>query len=190
MRELKDYDIMDIEAMDDERLEKSESGIIKATRVYIKDEVDKVIAELKAQVNGFFNRANLWHYNAQNEHNAAVAVRMENAKLKAKIAEKDKEIQRLENLCESYRIDCDNLAIREANAYKEIERDNKRSRHQKHKRCFAMAKWCEEQYKYLTCLENWQMTDKEYQQVIGDYWDRWHKHWLKIAEQFKDKETK
>lgn len=41
------------------------------------------------------------------------------------IAEKDKEIQRLENLCESYRIDCDNLAIREANAYKEIERDNK-----------------------------------------------------------------
>ena len=106
------------------------------------------------------------------------------------IAEKDKEIQRLENLCESYRIDCDNLAIREANAYKEIERDNKRIRHQKHKRCFAMAKWCEEQYKYLTCLENWQMTDKEYQQVIGDYWDRWHKHWLKIAEQFKDKETK
>ena len=36
------------------------------------------------------------------------------------IAEKDKEIQRLENLCESYRIDCDNLAIREANACKEI----------------------------------------------------------------------
>lgn len=41
------------------------------------------------------------------------------------LAEKDKEIQRLENLCESYRIDCDNLAIREANAYKEIGRDNK-----------------------------------------------------------------
>jgi len=44
------------------------------------------------------------------------------------IAEKDKEIQRLENLCESYRIDCDNLAIREANACKEIERDNKQLR--------------------------------------------------------------
>lgn len=41
------------------------------------------------------------------------------------LAEKDKEIQRLENLCESYRIDCDNLAIREANAYKEIGRVNK-----------------------------------------------------------------
>lgn len=45
--ELKDYNIMDIEAMDDERLEKSESGKIQATRVYIKSEADKVIAELK-----------------------------------------------------------------------------------------------------------------------------------------------
>ena len=44
---LKDYDIMDIEAMDDERLEKSESGKIQVTRVYIKDEADNVIAELK-----------------------------------------------------------------------------------------------------------------------------------------------
>lgn len=47
MSELKDYDIMDIEAMDDERLEKSESGKIQATRVYIKSEADKVIIELK-----------------------------------------------------------------------------------------------------------------------------------------------
>lgn len=47
--ELKDYDIMDIEAMDDERLEKSESGKIQVTRVYIKSEVDAVIAELKAK---------------------------------------------------------------------------------------------------------------------------------------------
>lgn len=47
MSELKDYDIMDIEAMDDERLEKSESGKIQVTRVYIKSEVDKVIADLE-----------------------------------------------------------------------------------------------------------------------------------------------
>ena len=48
--ELKDYDIMDIEAMDDERLEKSESCRIKATRVYIKSEADKVIAELYERI--------------------------------------------------------------------------------------------------------------------------------------------
>lgn len=58
------------------------------------------------------------------------------------IAEKDSEIRRLENLCESYRIDCDNIAIREANTYKEIERDNKQLSHNKYKRCLAMAMWC------------------------------------------------
>jgi len=50
MSELKDYDILDIEAMDDERLEKSESGKIQVTRVYIKDEADKVIAEKDTKI--------------------------------------------------------------------------------------------------------------------------------------------
>ena len=50
MSELKDYDIMDIEAMDDERLEKSESGKIQVTRVYIKSEADKVIEEKDAEI--------------------------------------------------------------------------------------------------------------------------------------------
>lgn len=50
MRELKDYDIMDIEAMDDERLEKSESGKIQVTRVYIKSDVDAVIAEYQEKI--------------------------------------------------------------------------------------------------------------------------------------------
>lgn len=47
MSELKDYDIMDIEAMDDARLEKSESGKIQVSRVYLKSEADKVIAHQK-----------------------------------------------------------------------------------------------------------------------------------------------
>lgn len=58
-------------------------------------------------------------------------------------------------------------------------------RHQKYKRCLDKAKWCEERCRYLTCLENWQLTDKEYQQVIGGYWDRWHERWLELAEKFK-----
>ena len=62
--------------------------------------------------------------------------------------------------------------------------------HHKFKRCLAMARMCEERYNYLTCLENWQMTDKEYQQAIGDYWDRWHNRWLELADKFKDKEAK
>lgn len=51
-QELKDYDIMDIEAMDDERLEKSSSGKIFVTRVYIKDEVDAVLAAKDTEIEG------------------------------------------------------------------------------------------------------------------------------------------
>lgn len=50
MEQLKDYSILDIEAIDDERLEKSESGKIQETRVYIKSEADKVIAEKDAEI--------------------------------------------------------------------------------------------------------------------------------------------
>ena len=87
------------------------------------------------------------------------------------IAEKDKEIQRLENLCESYRIDCDNLAIREANACKEIERDNKQIRHQKYKRCLAMAQ----------VLEVCPITNRK-----AKWRDKWHKRWLELSEKFKE----
>ena len=106
------------------------------------------------------------------------------------IAEKDKEIQRLENLCESYRIDCDNLAIREANAYKEIERDNKQLRHQKYKRCLAMAKWCRESLRLMRTYEVtedfWNLEpgqDAEYFCKKGDFYSKWRKCWLALAEE-------
>lgn len=59
-------------------------------------------------------------------------------------------------------------------------------RHQKYKRCLAMAKWCEERDNYLTCLEKWQMADKEYKQVIGEFWVRWCMRWNELAEKFKE----
>ena len=95
------------------------------------------------------------------------------------IAEKDKEIQRLENLCESYRIDCDNLAIREANAYKEIERDNKQIRHHKHKRCLAMAKWCHNE-------SLWWYSKGYGFEKYDKFWEKWEKRWLELAERFKE----
>lgn len=45
---------------------------------YEKEEVDEAIEELK-------QLATLWECNAQNEHNAAIAVRMENLKLKQQL---------------------------------------------------------------------------------------------------------
>ena len=62
----------------------------------------------------------------------------------------------------------------------------KELRHQKYKRCLAMAEKCEERYYYLNSLEYYQLTDREYQQVIGGYWDRWLKRWLELAEKFKE----
>ena len=47
--ELKAYTADDIQELDDERLEASESGKIDCTRVYIKSEADAVIKELKAK---------------------------------------------------------------------------------------------------------------------------------------------
>ena len=104
------------------------------------------------------------------------------------IAEKDKEIQRLENLCESYRIDCDNLAIREANAYKEIERDNKELRHQKYKRCLAMAEICcqKKENCYNRALRKYSKDEADYLASKSEFWQDWEFLWLKLAEKFKD----
>ena len=97
------------------------------------------------------------------------------------IEEKDKEIQRLENLCESYRIDCDNLAIREANAYKEIERDNKQLRHQKYKRCLAMAELCRAKRDEIIARTPTLILNHP-----TEYLTRWENRWLELAEKFKE----
>jgi len=47
MSELNAYTADDIQKLDDERLEASESGKIDCTRVYLKSEADKVIADLE-----------------------------------------------------------------------------------------------------------------------------------------------
>ena len=100
------------------------------------------------------------------------------------IAEKDKEIQRLENLCESYRIDCDNLAIHEANAYKEIERVDKKLRHQKYKRCLAMARIASDDWHLHYSF--YVMGHQDFEKRKCERYQKWQQRWLKIAERFKE----
>lgn len=50
--------------------------------------------------------------------------------------------------------------------------------HQKYKRCLAMAKWCESE-NYTAC---WYHENSE----RCEWTEKWHKRWLKIAEQFKE----
>lgn len=53
------------------------------------------------------------------------------------------------------------------------------TRHQKYKRCLAMAK-----------LWHWKKGVLIYKKEKCDFYYRWHKRWLELAEKFKDKETK
>ena len=53
------------------------------------------------------------------------------------------------------------------------------ARHQKCKRCLAMAMWC------LAVKELNRYGDQDYM----DFLARWHNRWLEIAEKFKDKEA-
>lgn len=62
--------------------ENNNPRLLKEEKVYLKSEADKVIAENDAEIKELKERATLLECDAQNEHNAAVAVRMENLKLK------------------------------------------------------------------------------------------------------------
>ena len=48
-------------------------------------------------------------------------------------------------------------------------------RHQKYKRCLAMAKLCQ-----------WEMGVFIYKKEKNEFYYRWHNRWLAIAEKFKD----
>ena len=50
-------------------------------------------------------------------------------------------------------------------------------RHQKYKRCLAMAKWCDDAARLAT----W---DTDYHRC--GWYNKWMQRWLKIAEQFKE----
>lgn len=82
------------------------------------------------------------------------------------IAEKDAKIKKLEK-CKQWMKDhffCEEIA-----AVKE--------RHQKYKRCLAMARWCDaEMYAYPSFGTE---SPKE------KWWQKWHNRWLAIAEKFK-----
>lgn len=154
MSELKYYDIMDIEAMDDERLEKSESGKIQATRVYIKDEVDKVIADL------------------EESHKKEVGqLLIEIVELKAQKAQAEDDCAYWKSMAKKNAADNSVMAKQRTEALK-------RERYHKYKRCLEMAKLC-----------HWKMGVFIYKEEKSNFYNRWHKRWLKIAELFKDKEA-
>lgn len=149
MSELKDYDIMDIEYMDDERLKKSESGKIQVTRVYIKSEADKVIAEKDKEIYNIKYSRDEWAKTCN---------------------QKDKEITELKEHNANYRFDSNNMLHK-------IMKQDAELRHQKYKRCLAMARWC-----YASSeIERTFDVDK-----YAKWYMKWYYRWAKIADKFKE----
>ena len=96
------------------------------------------------------------------------------------IAERDKVIEEQENLIATLKKERDWLAKDRAQAYDDLEKraqlnikQEESIRHQKYKRCLAMAEWCNANYfrQYMFKL---------------NFWKRWHKRWQLLAEEFKE----
>ena len=61
-------------------------------------------------------------------------------------------------------------------------------RRNKYKRCLAMADKCVEtakKYYYLICLDGGNNPKYDRFPNKMDFWERWHKRWLELAEKFK-----
>lgn len=62
-------------------------------------------------------------------------------------------------------------------------------RHSNHKRCLAMARWCESKVYHIRRTPLCDMDEHEYWQYENDFWQRWQKRWLELADKFKPNST-
>lgn len=68
----------------------------------------------------------------------------------------------------------------------EIAEKDKETRHNKYKRCLAMARMCEERSARYDVLQ--ERHDLDWGREIEFYY-RWYQRWLELADKFKDKEA-
>lgn len=82
----------------------------------------------------------------------------------------------------------DNLFYIKSEADKVIAEKDKELRHQKHKRCLAMAMWCKK-LSHVYALSaythrGWKIA--RYYDEKAELYRKWHKRWLELAEKFKE----
>lgn len=84
-------------------------------------------------------------------------------------------------------LEAENTQLKESIAvYQRNEKiDIRELRHQKYKRCLAMAERCKDKIENAV-----QYDEHDDWLIINEYWERWHERWLKMAKLFKDKEAK
>lgn len=64
------------------------------------------------------------------------------------------------------------------------ERAERELRHQKYRRCLAMAKWCENAI--FGWMRNKESYSSQQRYIKVMLYTKWHNRWLKLAEQFKE----
>lgn len=153
---------------------KAIQGVINGQQfeLYFKSEADKVIEEKDREIAQL--QAML------EERNKQVG------ELKDSIAPKqsDKTLQeRLNEVCKKHGVSTlQDLDWAFCESEKRHTKDNieaaKELRHHKYKRCMAMARWCERK---RIDAANYRIPRQKW-----DFYDKWHKRWLEIAEQFKE----
>ena len=92
------------------------------------------------------------------------------------------------------------LAKDRAQAYDDLEKraqlnikQEESNRHNKYKRCLAMADFCKSQHDYFNTIGNgfWlvrgdKVTRDEYRKKASGFWWKWRNRWFKIATEFKE----
>ena len=153
-------------------------------------EKDKEIAELKAKI--------------VKSKELADGIRLDIEKVKADAAEtlalleeRNKQVGELKSDIADLRddkkltdaiLDERNSEIAELKAQKAQAEDDcaywktkaQRERHHKYKRCLAMARWC------ASRSASWCLDPADEQLHKSDFYDKWKKRWLELAEKFKE----
>ena len=91
----------------------------------------------------------------------------------AVLAEKDAEIARLKAIC---KVHIEAIESMEAG----LLQNDEEIRHHKYKRCLAMARWC------ASRSASWCLDPADEQLHKSDFYDKWKKRWLELAEKFKE----
>lgn len=188
MSELKEWTASEIEEYDDARLELAEDGKIDCIRVYIKSEADKVIADLEEshkkeveqlliEIAELKDKLKVQTSNAEEAWKLKDSYHTSYAEAVKELYAKNKEIAELED-----RIDEGDKDFEIA--YHQNERLLQIVRHQKQKRCLAMAMWCAAQYNEWSAYYPTTITRKM------KFLDKWEKRWLELAEKFKEAKEK
>ena len=137
---------------------------------------------------------NVYHHELRHNEYAEFYLKYEADKLIAEkdkeIAEKESEIAELKAQKAQAEDDCAYWKMSEGNAANAMHETEEyamqlynEARHHKYKRCVAMARWCSERIARIEKDYAFWRHGKDY---ASNFYKRWEKRWLKLAEKFKE----